>query len=135
MTSESKVIDVVQQHLDKAKWIVSRSAISEGWFTVQKMDYHHLENFEGQTFDGIYTMGTFVQDTDPEAVLAGFFHELRPGGRLSLLKVLFRSMRKINEVAAMPTNSTSHPGVFQHMVEDAGFTMMWFGTIQTTYAQ
>ncbi|KAE8342335.1 S-adenosyl-L-methionine-dependent methyltransferase [Aspergillus arachidicola] len=87
----------------------------------------------GQTFDGVYIMETFVHATDPEAVLAGFFHVLRPGGHLSLFEYdhelsddspedMVRSMRQINEFAAMPTNSRSHPGVFRQMLEDAGFT-------------
>jgi hypothetical protein len=32
------------------------------------------------------------------------------------------SMKKINEIAAMPTNNVSQPGVFRQMLEDAGFT-------------
>jgi sterol 24-C-methyltransferase len=28
----------------------------------------------------------------------------------------------INDFAAMPTNALSHPGVFQQMLEDSGFT-------------
>jgi ubiquinone/menaquinone biosynthesis C-methylase UbiE len=126
-------IDIVEHHLLKAKRNISRSGLSKGQIAVQKMDYHHLENFEAETFDGIYTMETFVHATDPEAVLAGFFRILKPGGRLSLFEydneldetspdVMAQSMRKINEFAAMPTNSLSHPGVFQRMLEGAGFT-------------
>jgi sterol 24-C-methyltransferase len=126
-------IDIVQRHLDKARRNIARSGLPKNQIAVQKMDYHHLESFESETFDGIYTMETFVHATDPEAVLAGFYHVLRPGGHLSLFEydhelsnnspaAMARSMRIINEVAAMPTNSRSHPGVFQQMLEDAGFT-------------
>lgn len=70
--------------------------------------------------------------TDPEAVLAGFFRVLRPGGRLALFeydyeftdespKIVGRSMRKINQYAAMPTHEKSRPGAFKQMLEDAGF--------------
>jgi sterol 24-C-methyltransferase len=31
-------------------------------------------------------------------------------------------MRIVNDYAAMPTNALSQPGVFQSMLEDAGFT-------------
>ncbi|GIK05231.1 hypothetical protein Aspvir_009335 [Aspergillus viridinutans] len=126
-------IDIIQHHLDKARRNIARSGLSEGQVAVRKMDYHHLEKFGDQTFDGIYTMETFVHATDPEAVLAEFFRVLRPGGHLSLFEYdhvlgddspeeMARFMRKINEIAAMPTNSRSHPGVFQQMIEDAGFT-------------
>ncbi|KAF7587947.1 hypothetical protein BBP40_006486 [Aspergillus hancockii] len=126
-------IDIVQHHLEKARRNIARFALPKNQVTVQKTDYHHLKSLEGQTFDGIYTMETFVHATDPKAVLAGFFHVLRPGGRLSLFEYdhqlgddapeeMVRSMRKINEFAAMPTNSGSHPGVFRQMLEEAGFT-------------
>lgn len=126
-------IDIVEHHLEKARRNITQSAPSEKQIAVQKMDYHHLESFGCGTFDGVYTMETFVHATDPKAVLAGFFRILRPGGHLSLFeydhelnddspKAMARYMRKINEFAAMPTNSQSYPGVFQQMLEDAGFT-------------
>ncbi|KAL4746065.1 hypothetical protein BDW72DRAFT_185701 [Aspergillus terricola var. indicus] len=126
-------IDIVEHHLLKARRNIFRSGLPKSQIAVQRMDYHHLENFEAETFDGIYTMETFVHATDPEAVLAGFSRILKPGGHLSLFEydheldetspeVMAQSMRKINEFAAMPTNSLSHPGVFQRMLEDAGFT-------------
>ncbi|EAU32329.1 conserved hypothetical protein [Aspergillus terreus NIH2624] len=126
-------IDVVEHHLHKAKRNIARAGLTESQVAVRKMDYHHLEALGFQTFDGIYTMETFVHATDPEAVLAGFFDALRPGGHLSLFEydhelsdgsagAMAHSMRKINEIAAMPTNTISHPGVYQRMLEDAGFT-------------
>jgi ubiquinone/menaquinone biosynthesis C-methylase UbiE len=128
-----KGIDIVEHHLLKARRNISRSDLPQSQIAVQRMDYHHLENFEAETFDGIYTMETFVHATDPEAVIAGFFRILKPGGCLSLFEydheldetspeVTAQSMRKINKFAAMPTNSLSHPGVFQRMLEGAGFT-------------
>ncbi|BDD58589.1 hypothetical protein MPDQ_007143 [Monascus purpureus] len=126
-------IDIVEHPLEKARRNIAQSALSEKQIAVQKMDYHHLESFGCEAFDSVYTMETFVHATEPEAVLAGFFRILRPGGHLSLFeydhelnddspKAVARSMRKINEFAAMPTNCRSHPGVFQQMLEDAGFT-------------
>ncbi|KAB8071041.1 S-adenosyl-L-methionine-dependent methyltransferase [Aspergillus leporis] len=126
-------IDIIQHHLDKARRNVARLGLPESQIAVQEIDYHCLKSFGSQTFDGVYTMEAFVHATDPEAVLAGFFHVLRSGGRLSLFEydhqlndnspeAMVRSMQKINEFAAMPTNSRSHPGVFKQMLEDAGFT-------------
>jgi len=95
------------------------------------MDYHHLESLPPSSFEGVYTMETFVHATDPEAVLAGFF---RPGGRVALFEYdhdlpsdappdMAASMRTINKYmyAVMPTNKRSNPGVFKGMLSDAGF--------------
>ncbi|CEI67907.1 hypothetical protein FVEN_g7814 [Fusarium venenatum] len=78
-------------------------------------------------------MERFVYATDPKAVLTGFFHKLRSGGRLALFEYdhefnnnspddMANSMRKINDFAAIPTNDLSHPGVFKDILEDVGFT-------------
>ena len=47
-------------------------------------DYHHLEQYEDGTFDGIYTMETLVHSTDPLEVLKEFLRILKPGGRIAL---------------------------------------------------
>ncbi|KAL1846521.1 hypothetical protein Plec18170_009100 [Paecilomyces lecythidis] len=125
-------IDVIEHHLEKARHNIAQKKL-RNQVEVRKMDYHHLESFSNETFDGIYTMETFVHATNPEAVLRGFHRLLRPGGHLSMFEYdhsmiddstekMAQSMRKINEIAAMPTNDRSHPGVFQKMLEDAGFT-------------
>ena len=125
-------IDVVDHHLHKAQRNITRRG-AESQIAVQKMDYHHIEGLGIEAFDGIYTMETFVHATDPKAVLEGFFRALRPGGRIALFEYdhefvdkspqkMAHSLNKINEFAAMPTNSASNPGVFQQMLEEAGFT-------------
>ncbi|KAF2821654.1 S-adenosyl-L-methionine-dependent methyltransferase [Ophiobolus disseminans] len=126
-------IDVVDHHIEKAKRNIARSGLPAGQVKVRKMDYRHLEGLGEASFDGVYTMETFVHATDPKAVLANFYRILHPGGRLSLFEYdhnllensddnMTRSMRLINDYAAMPTNALSHPGVFEGMLEDAGFT-------------
>ncbi|GAD93383.1 conserved hypothetical protein [Paecilomyces variotii No. 5] len=126
-------IDVVRHHLEKAQRNILRADLPESQVEVLKMDYHHLDNFTDESFDGIYTMETLVHATNPEAVLMGFYRVLRSGGHLSMFEYdhspindsnesMADSMHKINEIAAMPTNSRSLPGVFQRMLEDAGFT-------------
>ncbi|KAI8962686.1 S-adenosyl-L-methionine-dependent methyltransferase [Daldinia sp. FL1419] len=125
-------IDVVDHHVTKAQRNVDRSGLPKGVVRVRKMDYHNLDTFAADSFDGLYTMETFVHATDPEAVLAGFYRILRPGGRLvqfeydhnsldSAPQDISDSMVKVNKYAAMPTNAISHPGVFRQMLEDAGF--------------
>ncbi|KAL4930127.1 class I SAM-dependent methyltransferase [Aspergillus undulatus] len=126
-------IDIVEHHLHKARRHIAQSGLPSRQVSVRRMDYHHLESFEAETFDGIYTMETFSHATDAEAVLAGFFRVLQPGGRLSIFDYdhelgegssgeMADSMRKINEYSAMPMNGLSQPGVFQRMLEGAGFT-------------
>jgi sterol 24-C-methyltransferase len=126
-------IDVVDHHIVKARRNIARSGLPEGQVKTRKMDYHHLEDLNDSSFDGVYTMETFVHATDPKAVLANFHRVLRPGGRISLFEYdhtlqsdsfdnMSQSMRLINDFAAMPTNALSHPGVFQQMLEDSGFT-------------
>jgi ubiquinone/menaquinone biosynthesis C-methylase UbiE len=125
-------IDIVDHHIVKARRNIARSGLPPGTVTVRKMDYHHLDALAEQSFDGVYTMETFVHATEPEAVLACFYRLLRPGGRIALFEYdhspvhdspydMVSSMRKINEYAAMPTNARSHPGVFKQMLEDANF--------------
>lgn len=125
-------IDVIDHHIVKARRNIERSALPNGQVTVQKMDYHHLKSFHDASFDGVYTMETFVHATDPESVLAGFYRLLRPGGRVALFEYdhnllanepddMAKSMRQINHYAAMPTNQISDVGVFKGMLEDTGF--------------
>lgn len=127
-------IDVIDHHIAKARRNVARSGLPAGQVTVDKMDYHRLEALADGSHDGVYTMETFVHATDPEAVLAGFFRVLRPGGRLVMFEYdhsvgveehvprrVADDMHKVNRYAAMPTNARSHKGVFASMLEDAGF--------------
>lgn len=128
-------IDIVDHHILECRRNIARRGLSDEQFSVRKMDYHHLEAFKDGTFDGVYTMETFVHATDPEMVLNNFFRVLRPGGRLTLFeyehnlssdnnseKLMSLSMEKINDFAAMPTNERLLPGVFKQMLEDTGFT-------------
>ncbi|KAI1487054.1 S-adenosyl-L-methionine-dependent methyltransferase [Biscogniauxia mediterranea] len=135
-------IDVVERHARMARQTAAESSSLEpGSLEVHHMDYHHLEPFESASFDGAYTMETVVHAVDPEAVLAGFFRLLRPGGRVAMHEYdnvlqqdasaspppgkindrLRRSMAQVNEWSAMPTNAISSPGAFKHMLERAGF--------------
>ncbi|PVH87124.1 S-adenosyl-L-methionine-dependent methyltransferase [Cadophora sp. DSE1049] len=124
-------IDVVDHHIEKAKRNVSARGLGDV-VTVRKMDYHHLDGFEDEMFDGAYTMETFVHATDPERALAEFFRVLKPGGRLALYEYdheksesapsyLGSHLDQINKYAAMPSNALFEKGVLPRMLEDAGF--------------
>ncbi|KAI0441015.1 S-adenosyl-L-methionine-dependent methyltransferase [Xylaria telfairii] len=127
-----EAIDVVDHHVYKASRNFERAALPPGRLRARKMDYHNLESLSSESFDGVYTMETFVHATDPKAVLRGFYRMLRPGGRLVQFEYdhntredspqdMIRSMDQVNDYAAMPTNAISHPGVFKGMLEEAGF--------------
>jgi sterol 24-C-methyltransferase len=131
-------IDIVPRHVAKARKTAARSDLKGGSVEVSHMDYHNLEAFADGSFDGVYTMETFVHATDPEAVLAGFFRLIKDGGKIamheydhslpeddgdadSIPEDLKRSQKQINEWSAMPTYAISNRGAFKAMLERAGF--------------
>ncbi|KAK9358391.1 S-adenosyl-L-methionine-dependent methyltransferase [Lipomyces starkeyi] len=124
-------IDVVNHHFHKAQRNIKAQGL-EGTVTVRKMDYHHLDGFDDESFDGVYTMETFVHATDPEAAAREFFRVLKPGGSIALyeydhvdLNVVpdkaLTYMKEVNKYAAMPALEQFGPGVIQRILEDVGF--------------
>ena len=126
-------VDIVDRHVAKAQGNIKKEEL-EQMIQVHKMDYHHLE-FEGSSFDGLFTMETFVHSTDPERALQEFFRVLKPGGRISLFEYdhihasakngpyerLATALDHINNLAAMPANARFKEGVLQGMLENTGF--------------
>lgn len=124
-------IDVIDLHIAKANRNIQR----RGWahaIDVQKMDYHHLDAFEDSTFDGVYTVETFVHATDPEAVLAEFIRVLKPGGSMAFYEydqynfstapnAMKEAWKEINKNAAMPGYDNFSQGVLESMLQRAGF--------------
>ncbi|KMP02777.1 hypothetical protein CIRG_02469 [Coccidioides immitis RMSCC 2394] len=103
-----------------------------GAIVVQKADYHHLDSFSDSSFDGVYTMETFVHATDPAAALAGFFRVLKPGGSIALYEYdhaksldaaeeMVKMFDQVNIHAAMPSNALFEQGRLPSLLEDAGF--------------
>ena len=100
--------------------------------TIRKMDYHHLDGFENEGFEGVYTIETFVHATDPEAALKEFYRVPKPGGTLALYEYnhnnlsaapddLRTSIQQISKYAAMPAHEGFQRGVLQHLLQDIGF--------------
>lgn len=71
-------IDVVDNHIRWAKQNVHSHGFDEA-IMVRKIDYHQLDGFAKGTFDGAYTMETFLHAMDPEQALREFFRILKPG--------------------------------------------------------
>jgi ubiquinone/menaquinone biosynthesis C-methylase UbiE len=124
-------IDVVERHRERALRNV-RVAKLENAVTLQKMDYHHLDGFTDETFDGVYTMETFAHATDPEAALAQFYRVVKPGGSLALyeydhlsLDVMPPSAKKtveqVTKYAALPAEAMFGYGVLEKFMAEAGF--------------
>ncbi|GAA2061123.1 hypothetical protein GCM10009839_85090 [Catenulispora yoronensis] len=95
-------------------------------------DYHHLP-FPDDSFDGLYTMETFVHSADPKAALAEFGRVLKPGGKLVMFEYsrtpddqvsaeANAAMQRVCDEAAMPAWLMLYHGVLDEMLGDAGFT-------------
>ncbi|GAO19155.1 uncharacterized protein UV8b_03416 [Ustilaginoidea virens] len=127
-------IDVMDHHLAKARRNAARAGDVGSLVDVQKMDFHHLETLESNSFQGLYTMETFVHATDPAAALRGYYRVLQPGGRLAMHeydhdyesdeaigKTLAKLMREVSDYGAMPTWQRARRGYYRQLLEDAGF--------------
>jgi len=124
-------IDVVDHHIVKARYNIKAEGL-EGKVTVTKGDYHHLNAFADGSFDGAYTMETFVHATEPEVAAAEFFRVIRPGGSLAMYEYdhvdfstqteeVSSSWTTINKYTAMPANDQFKQGVLKSILEEAGF--------------
>ena len=128
-------IDVVSNHLKWARQGIRANGL-EKEVTVRLMDYHHLDDLPNASFNGVYTMETFVHSTDPERALGEFYRVMKPGGSIALYeydhvdldsvpkdlsKDLIRSMEQVNNRASMPANRMFSPGALQNMLERQGF--------------
>lgn len=128
-------IDVVSNHIKWAKQEIKAHGLEKD-VTVRLMDYHHLDGLPDASFNGVYTMETFVHATDPEKALGEFFRVIKPGGSIALYeydhlefdadskdlpKDLVQSMQQINRRASMPSNESFSQGTLQRMLESQGF--------------
>ena len=124
-------IDVVDHHIHKARRNVTLRNL-DGAVKIDKADYHNLTVFGDDSFDGVFTMETFVHATDPRKAASELYRVLQPGGSLALYEYdhvhtsnlaeeSARSMIVINKYAAMPAYDTFSPGVLESILHDVGF--------------
>jgi ubiquinone/menaquinone biosynthesis C-methylase UbiE len=124
-------IDIVDRHLEKARNNVRAANVSDK-VKVDKCDYHDLSRYDDGSFDGLYTIETFVHATHPETALTEFARVLKPGGHAVFYEYDHvapemlrpdqqKSLLDINTYSAMPALQRFNKGVLQGMLKDAGF--------------
>lgn len=124
-------IDVVDHHIVKARRHIKARGLEKS-ITLTKGDYHHLDAFADNSFDGAYTMETFVHATEPEIAAAEFFRVIRPGGSIAMYEYdhvdmstqpaeVRDSWANTNALASMPAFNRFEQGVLPGILEEAGF--------------
>lgn len=124
-------IDILDFNLAEAKVRSARAGLNDRT-TFMEGDYHNLE-FSGASFDGVYTMETFVHAVDAERVLSEFFRVLRPGGKLVMFEYsrtpeeelsveANRAFQQVCELASMPAWYRMNHGDLEAMIAKTGFT-------------
>jgi sterol 24-C-methyltransferase len=124
-------IDILDFNIREAKKRIKRSGLGK-LVHVQEMSYYNLR-FPKNSFDGIYTMETFVHASDPDRTLKEFYKVLKPGGKIVMFeysrdsdiqmsKRASQAFKTINEFAAMPAFQQFNHGIQEKLMKKAGFT-------------
>lgn len=124
-------VDLLPENVAEARRRVARDGLNDA-IRISQGDYSRLPDVPSGSFDGVYTMETLVHVPDVEAALQTFRRILRPGGRLVLFEYAHApypqmpsgasaAIRRINELASMPTFDRLEDGVLRNLVEGAGF--------------
>lgn len=117
-----QAIDITQHHLADARKNVQKHGL-ESQIAVDYADYHNLSAFSDASFDGIYTMETFVHADDPVKVLGNFKRLLKPSGVLVLHEADFgRNSNTLQDVLRLSHCQNTLPeGGYKELLESAGF--------------
>ena len=115
-------IDVTPVHVSDAQHTIQSRGLQDQ-VSVQMGDYHDLSSFEDATFDGVYTMETFVHADDPLKVLKNFHRVLKPSGTLVLHEAEFQwDSDLLQEVLRLShCENTLKEGSYETMLTEAGF--------------
>ena len=117
-----EAVDLTPLHVEDARRNVASRGLSDR-VSVRQGDYHNLPDFADGSFDGIYTMETFVHADDPLKVLRNFHRLLRRGG------VLVQNEADVNRDSALLQDvlrlshcqNTLEEGALRGMLEEVGF--------------
>ncbi|KIX08318.1 uncharacterized protein Z518_02974 [Rhinocladiella mackenziei CBS 650.93] len=117
-----QAIDITPLHVEEARRNVEARGLQDR-ISVRLEDYHNLTDFPSGSFDGIYTMETFVHADDPMKVLQNFYRLLRPGGVLVHNEADFnRNSELLQDVLRLShCQNTLEEGALTTMLEQAGF--------------
>jgi sterol 24-C-methyltransferase len=123
-------IDILDFNIEEARRR-SEAAGLEKQTHFQEGDYHALD-FANESFDGIYTMETFVHAANPERVLSEFHRVLRPNGHLVMFEysrtsdeqlsgAASKALRRVCDLGAMPAWYRLCHGELEKVLDGAGF--------------
>lgn len=117
-----QAIDITPHHLDDARKNVKKNGL-DNKIAVDYADYHNLTMFQDASFDGIYTMETFVHADDPAKVLRNFHRLLKPSGVIVLHEADFsRNSKVLRDVLRLShCQNTLEEGGYEQLVANAGF--------------
>ncbi|KIW73666.1 hypothetical protein PV04_01764 [Phialophora macrospora] len=117
-----EAVDITPLHVEDARRNVKARGLQDK-ISVRLGDYHNLTDFNDGSFDGIYTMETFVHADDPLRVLQNFYRLLRPGGVLVQNEADFnRNSELLQDVLRLShCQNTLQEGVLTGMLEQVGF--------------
>lgn len=117
-----QAIDITPLHLQDARRNIQKRGL-EGKVSVSWGDFHDLAEFSNGSFDGIYTMETFVHAEDPVKVLQNFFRLLRPGGVLVHNEADFsHNSTLLQDVLRLShCQNTQEQGALTALLEQVGF--------------
>ncbi|ETI21523.1 hypothetical protein G647_07870 [Cladophialophora carrionii CBS 160.54] len=117
-----EAVDITPLHVEDARRNVKARGLQDN-ISVRLGDYHNLTDFDDGSFDGIYTMETFVHADDPLKVLQNFYRLLRPGGVLVQNEADFnRNSELLQDVLRLShCQNTLEEGVLIGMLEQVGF--------------
>lgn len=125
-----EAIDLVDRHIRLANKNIRTRNLTDK-IHVSKMNYQNIE-FDNESFEGVYTMETFVHATDPIKALSEFYRVLKPRGKIALFEYdraddkemplkARKAFEQVNKYASMPTFQAFTYGVPEKMLMDAGF--------------
>lgn len=115
-------IDITPIHIADAKQNIKNNGL-EDKVSVTLDDYHNLTSFEDNSFDGIYTMETFVNADNPVQVLKNFHRLLKPKGVLVLHEADFnRDSDMLQDVLKLShCQNTLERGGYEKLLKQTGF--------------
>lgn len=117
-----QAIDITPRHVADAMKNVGKYGLQDK-ITVDYANYHDLSQFPDASFDGIYTMETFVHADDAIKVLDNFKRLLKPGGVMVLHEADFsRDSDKLQDVLRLSHCQNTLPeGGYEELMRVAGF--------------